>query len=293
MSIQHQNLVFEARGLKGPEKLVLLAYANYTDGHGYCWAGVERIADDTGVSVRTVKRIRAGLLERGLLGTKRRFNRATGEAIPNLTRLNVELLRSLKRPDRSYDDNVVEAISFTPEHDAEQPESTNPHTPPDQGTCQCGTGCDQGTCQSDAPKCQSDTDPGAKLAPVEGGAKLAPNPSVHPSSSSTTPREDDEEETELAAIAPAALIQRDVGASPEEAQRLLDAIRADPSVRSVSRYVRALVANGDMAERLRRLRNRPDTAAAPRTALCPEHTRQLPCPFCAQERSSQTAGATP
>ncbi|MGV2383767.1 MAG UNVERIFIED_CONTAM: hypothetical protein LOD86_00665 [Thermobifida fusca] len=54
---------------------------------------------------------------------------------------------------------------------------------------------------------------------------------------------------------PEALIVAECGATPEEAAALVDHIRSQGEARrSLSGYVRHLVANGDMAERLRRLR---------------------------------------
>lgn len=64
---------------------------------------------------------------------------------------------------------------------------------------------------------------------------------------------------------PEALIVAECGATPEEASALVDHIRRQGEARlSLSGYVRHLVANGDMAERLRRLR-------AARTAPTPRH----------------------
>src|SRR5690606_3008692 len=54
---------------------------------------------------------------------------------------------------------------------------------------------------------------------------------------------------------PAELIVAECGATPEEAAALVDHIRSQGEARrSLPGYVRHLVANGDMAERLRRLR---------------------------------------
>lgn len=64
---------------------------------------------------------------------------------------------------------------------------------------------------------------------------------------------------------PEALIVAECGATPEEAAALVDHIRRQGEARrSLSGYVRHLVANGDMEERLRRLR-------AARTAPTPRH----------------------
>lgn len=287
MSIQHQNLVFEAAGLAGAEKLLLLAYCNYTDAHGYCWAGVERIADDTGTSTSTVKRTRAKLIERGLLGTKRRINPRTGEAVSNLTRVNLDRLAALRRAQRDYDDNVVEAITFA--------ETSDSATRADQQTVQCDPWAEQQRDQSAPQTAQSEPDPGRNLSRAEGQLNLSPNPSVDPSSSSVTPapphtEEEDEDGDHARPVpqsaaagappTPAEAVARATGATEVEAQELVAEVRAQPGVRSVARYVNTLIANGDMAERLARLRHRGAPAASPRTELCVEHTRALPCPFC-------------
>jgi hypothetical protein len=105
-------LVFRADGLDGGEKLLLLAYANHTDAHGYCWPSEQRLADCCGTSLSTVARQKRSLTAKGLLKSVRRINPRTGEPITNLTRLNVTLLESMRRPERSYDDDMVQQITF-------------------------------------------------------------------------------------------------------------------------------------------------------------------------------------
>lgn len=156
MSIQHMQMVFDAGDLTSAEKSVLLAYCNFTDAHGYCWPGVERIADMTGISVRTIKRTRAALTERGLLGSKRRLN-STGQSITSMTRVNLTMLADLKRPARNYDDNVIEEITFA------APEQARGH-------------CDTPTKSEGAPVA-----PGGCHSGPWGGDTVAPNPSVDPS----------------------------------------------------------------------------------------------------------------
>ncbi|MFE5847803.1 helix-turn-helix domain-containing protein [Streptomyces niveus] len=112
MTIKHIAMVLEAGGLDGPEKLLLIAYCNRTDDHGYCWPGHQRLADDCGTSLATVKRVKKKLVEKGLIASKRRLSPVTGEPISNLTRVNIELLAAMKRQAREYDDNVVEQLTF-------------------------------------------------------------------------------------------------------------------------------------------------------------------------------------
>jgi len=250
VTIQHINLVFQAEGLNPTEKLVLLAYCNYTDPHGYVWAGVDRIAADTGASPRTVKRVRAALRARGLLATKRRVNPRTGESIPNLTRINLALLESMRRTPREYDDNLVENLTFD-----EEPSATPEETASDLRMGQSDP-------RSNLRRGQSDPGGGVKLTPPYGGVKLAPNPSVHPSESSSSSGADRSQAadstshgTKRRTSPPETLIVEECGATPEEAAALVDHIRRQGEAkRSLSGYVRHLVANGDMAERLRSLR---------------------------------------
>lgn len=106
MSVEHMAMVFAAEGLDGPEKLLLLAYTNYTDPHGYCWPGEDRLADDTGTSPSTVRRTKKKLIGRNLLKSVRRAETS------NLARVNLPLLASMARARSSYDDNEVERLSF-------------------------------------------------------------------------------------------------------------------------------------------------------------------------------------
>lgn len=108
MSIQHMQSVFDATGLTSSEKIVLLAYCNYTDPHGYCWPGIDRIADMTGLSRRGVMKIRKQLIERGLLATASRMG-SDGIRKTNITRVNLRGLEALRRPERAYADDVAAA----------------------------------------------------------------------------------------------------------------------------------------------------------------------------------------
>ncbi|MGP3737940.1 helix-turn-helix domain-containing protein (plasmid) [Streptomyces sp. GDS52] len=133
MSVEHMAMVFAAEGLAGPEKLLLLAYTNYTDPNGYCWPSEQRLADDCGTSVSTVARQKRSLKEKKLLASVRRINPRTGEPISNLSRVNLPLLASMRRRDRSYDDNLMQQITFDEAPDAPE-----------------GTGSDQLNCHSDS-----------------------------------------------------------------------------------------------------------------------------------------------
>lgn len=105
-------MVFAADGLDGGETLLLLAYTNYTDPHGYCWPSEQRLADVCGTSLSTVARQKRSLKAKKLLKSVRRISPKTGEPISNLSRINLPLLASMRRADRSYDDDLVQEITF-------------------------------------------------------------------------------------------------------------------------------------------------------------------------------------
>lgn len=145
--ISHMAMVFAAEGIKGPEKLLLLAYTNRTDDYGFCWPSEKRLADDCGTSVRTVARAKANLTKMKLIRSVRRKDRHTGEPIANLTRVNLPLLASMARSIKSYDDNLIAQITFDDDDDAP---GVDPSTPTE-------TGSDLLTCQDDRylmPSCQ-------------------------------------------------------------------------------------------------------------------------------------------
>ncbi|MFD5426356.1 helix-turn-helix domain-containing protein [Streptomyces sp. NPDC127084] len=112
MTAAHMGLVFAAEGLDGAEKLLLLAYCNRTDDHGYCWPGQKRLVDDCGTSAATVKRVKKSLIDKGLISSVRRVDPVTGDPITNLTRVNVRLLEQMARSKTAYDDNVIEQLTF-------------------------------------------------------------------------------------------------------------------------------------------------------------------------------------
>ncbi|MFD1309010.1 helix-turn-helix domain-containing protein [Streptomyces kaempferi] len=124
MSVEHMAMVFAANDLDGSEKLLLLAYTNYTDPHGYCWPGEDRLADDTGTSLSTVRRTKKKLIARNLLRSMRRNETS------NMARVNLPLLASMARPRKVYDDNEVERLSFSSTES--EPVETGPDLPTGQ-----------------------------------------------------------------------------------------------------------------------------------------------------------------
>src|SRR5216117_1530379 len=170
MSVEHMALVFEADELAGPEKLLLLAYANFTDPHGYCWPGVDRLAAMTGTSKSTVIRTRKGLEARNLLRHQRRTTKA-GDRDTNMYRINLDKLRSMRRQGARYDDNVM-GLEFADEH---------PETNTDQGT-------DLHKYQSDTTPSESGTTPSQN--DQGGSVNLKPRSSQSDTQSVIDPSED-------------------------------------------------------------------------------------------------------
>lgn len=294
MTIQHINLVFQAEGLNHSEKVVLLAYCNYTDPHGYVWAGVDRIADDTGASPSTVKRVRSALKAKNLLATKRRVDPRTGESIPNLTRINLSLLESMRRAPKEYDDNLVEALTF----DSEEQSKPVDETPSDLRM-------DQSDPRADLRIGQSDPTPGVNLTPPYGGVNLTPNPSVHPSDSSSSgdagasppSKRSVEEEEGVSSSKPSELVRRATDATVEEAEALVEALRPEAK-KSLLGFIRKLAESGDLGHRLWLLRReRAQTAAASRSrssrlSWCEKHFSPAPCPVCAEQEQGQREGSS-
>ncbi|MFE9976099.1 helix-turn-helix domain-containing protein [Streptomyces hirsutus] len=167
MTIKHIAMVLDAEGLDGPEKLLLIAYCNRTDDHGYCWPGQQRLADDCGTSIATVKRVKAKLIKKKLIASQRRLDPRTGEPITNLTRVNLELLAAMKRQRADYDDNLIERITF----DGNAPLPTKKKKAA-KGAAQA----------SDQVMAQDEPDPGLRMSPASGqdepcgGVKLSRGP---------------------------------------------------------------------------------------------------------------------
>lgn len=105
----------EKHGLKSRHKLLLLAYANHTDAHGYCHPGIDRLMHETGMSESSVQQVNVQLRKMGLIKAVKRYSRKTKRQTTNLTRLNLPLLASMRREETSYDDNLIEEITFGPE----------------------------------------------------------------------------------------------------------------------------------------------------------------------------------
>ncbi len=113
MSSEHQALVFNATGIKGPEVLLLLAVCDNTDAHGHCTSGIKRLAHKTGTSESTVKATIKRLEANNLL---KKLERRDGKGVSqhNVYRVNLDLLRSMHDPYFDDSDNIIEQLQFTP-----------------------------------------------------------------------------------------------------------------------------------------------------------------------------------
>ena len=278
MSIHHMQMVFDAEGLSPREKCILLAYCNYTDPHGYVWAGVPRVSDDSGASESTVKRVRKELQERGLLITKRRVDQRTGLSKSNITRINLDLLATMKRAPRKYDDNVIEELTF-------EAEEAPPETTPDQRIGQPDPGPDQRIGQPDP-------GPEVNLTSPWGQVNLTSNPSDEPSGSSSSGTTEEDEESPSAekpprGMRPVDLIQDLTDATADEALALWEHIRPDVK-KTPGGLIRHMAANGDLDYRLDQIRRERASQARAEAneatgpdAVCGEHHEPLPCEACA------------
>jgi hypothetical protein len=68
-------------------KFVLLVIASYADEHGIAWPSQERLARDTGLGVRTIRRSIVDLTAEGFLEVLARRPRSDGQRETNLMRL--------------------------------------------------------------------------------------------------------------------------------------------------------------------------------------------------------------
>src|SRR5690606_28307586 len=113
--IEHMVAVFEADaakyGLQTRHKALLLAYANPSNKHGYCWPGTKLLMNETGMGESTLQRVKAELVDMDLIGVKPRFA-ADGSQISNLVRLNVERLRAMRWEGRDDTEDLIDAITF-------------------------------------------------------------------------------------------------------------------------------------------------------------------------------------
>ncbi|MFF0698412.1 helix-turn-helix domain-containing protein [Streptomyces tendae] len=191
MTIKHIAMVLEAEGLDGPEKLLMIAYCNRTDDHGYCWPGQQRLADDCGTSPATVKRVKKKLIEKKLIASQRRLDPKTGEPITNLTRVNLELLAAMRRKPTDYDDNVIEQLTFAanaplPQKKRKAPKGSGQSA--DQVMAQDEPGpVDNADTPTDLLMGQDEPDPQLKMSPAPGQDEPDLPPNLSPGTGQVEP----------------------------------------------------------------------------------------------------------
>lgn len=122
MSIEHMAMVFAADGIEAKERLLLLAYTNRCDDHGFCWPGEDRLVAETGMSASTLRRAKKALTDMGLVKSIRRPDTSS------MTRINLKMLASMRRPHRSYDDNLIEKFGFAEDVEPDQDDPSDLRT---------------------------------------------------------------------------------------------------------------------------------------------------------------------
>lgn len=272
MSIQHMQMVFDAGGLASGEKSILLAYCNFTDAHGYCWPGVERIADMTGFSDRGVKKLRKALIERGLLATSSRVN-AQGVRTTNITRVNLAKLAAMRMPEKTYKDNVVHELEFKDDTASDQPKGTT-------------------DTDSEQPKCTEFPDPG-NTVPHKDGEHSAPYPSGGPSGDPSSSSGGGHAEPEPAPVpekktkSPESIVIERLGCTKDEARMVVDYIEQQgTSAGEPIRNIVAWVTNRPDRDLSRDLAHVRRHSAAPTVTECGIHGSEMKpygCDACAGE----------
>lgn len=88
MSVQAISSVLALRDLSASEKLLLIALANYADQSLRCWPSQTRLAEDTGLTDRTIRRVMLALEARGTI-TRETRNRRNGSQGTDIITLNI------------------------------------------------------------------------------------------------------------------------------------------------------------------------------------------------------------
>jgi hypothetical protein len=88
MSNRILTLAWNARGLTPTEKIILVRLADRADNDGHCFPGHKSLADDCGLTVRTVQSALPKIKSKGHVTINEDTGR-TGKGLPNTTRANV------------------------------------------------------------------------------------------------------------------------------------------------------------------------------------------------------------
>ncbi|MGW5569916.1 hypothetical protein ACWEVD_01845 [Nocardia thailandica] len=107
-------LVFGAQGLNPSMKLLLMAYADLADAHGYCpTASAARLSAMTAMSASTITRTNRALETRDLLRRQRR-TRPDGSTDISLYRINLPALAALTPTETPrWNDDTMAALGYT------------------------------------------------------------------------------------------------------------------------------------------------------------------------------------
>jgi biotin operon repressor len=92
---QVPNFILKSKKLSSGDKMAFAMLLSYAWQNDYCFPGQERLAEDLGVTDRSVRTNLKALEEQGLLVIKRR-----GQGKTNIYELNLTARSSTKNPDR-------------------------------------------------------------------------------------------------------------------------------------------------------------------------------------------------
>jgi hypothetical protein len=108
MSVQAITAAFAVQGVSPSEKLVLLALANFADAEGRCWPSQARLALDTGLTDRQIRRVFVSLIDAGLM-TKEHRRRRDGYRASDLITLTIfeDTVSAKGKPYRTFEDNLT------------------------------------------------------------------------------------------------------------------------------------------------------------------------------------------
>lgn len=135
MSIQAVAWALKQNGGYGP-KFVLVALANYADDQGVCWPSLKSLANDTGVSRRSIIRHLNNLCDRGLLSKEARL-RPDGGCTTNVYKLRMGG-DNITSPGGDTRDTGVVTHGVTPKGTSLEPSlSSVPTEPPPAASLEC------------------------------------------------------------------------------------------------------------------------------------------------------------
>ncbi|MBD3004529.1 helix-turn-helix domain-containing protein [Streptomyces sp. 5-10] len=182
MSFEYIDAAMKATGLSASQKAVLLNYCIRADAHGYSWPGRKRIADDTGLSLRSVNYAKTALIEMNLIANKERTD-ANKRQITDLVRVNLAGVKAIARKAKDYKDNLVEEITFARQEEPQVTRGATTAPSPGEGVQELHPG---GATTAPSP-CTPCTPEGATSAPLESPQQPPRESSTEPSSLSPYP----------------------------------------------------------------------------------------------------------